>query len=123
MFWIGGDRGQRLGRGFEQDVVDDGLVLIGDVADRRRQGEHHVIVRHRQQLGLALGEPLLGGGALALRTVAASVAVCGGLSGRARRAARGPRPPTRRAGGPAPPPPPPTAPRCTASRCRAAPPL
>ena len=30
---IGGDRAQRLGRGREQDVVDHGLVLIGDVRD------------------------------------------------------------------------------------------
>jgi len=29
---IGGDRGQRFGRGLEQQVVDDGLVLVGDVA-------------------------------------------------------------------------------------------
>ena len=75
VFWVGGDRGQRLGRGLEQDVVDDGLVLVGDSTDRRRQGEHHVIVRHGQQLGFALGQPLLGGGALALRTVPVATAV------------------------------------------------
>jgi len=38
---------------------DHGLVLVGDVGDRRRQGEDHVIVRDRQQLGLSFGEPLL----------------------------------------------------------------
>jgi hypothetical protein len=31
--------------------------MVGDVSDDRRQREYHVIVRHRQQLGLALGEP------------------------------------------------------------------
>jgi len=41
-----GDRG--LGGGFEQDVVDHGLVVIGDVGDLRRQREHDVEVRHRQ---------------------------------------------------------------------------
>ena len=31
---VGGDGDQRLGRGLEQQVVDDGLVLVGDVGDR-----------------------------------------------------------------------------------------
>ena len=31
---VGGDRDQRLGRGLEQQIVDDGLVLVGDVGDR-----------------------------------------------------------------------------------------
>ncbi len=66
---IGRDGGHGLGRGREQDVVDRGLVLIGDVGDGRRQREHHMEVRHRQQIGLARGEPFLGGGALALRAM------------------------------------------------------
>ena len=37
MLRIGGDGGQRLGRGPEQEVVDCGLVLERDRADRRRQ--------------------------------------------------------------------------------------
>jgi hypothetical protein len=37
---VGRDGGQGLGRRLEQDVVDLRLVLAGDVADRRRQGEH-----------------------------------------------------------------------------------
>ena len=56
---VGRDRGQGLGRGLEQEVVDDRLVLIGDVGDRRRQREHDMIVWHRQQLGLARGQPVL----------------------------------------------------------------
>ena len=32
---IGGDRGERLGRGLEQQSVDLGLVLIGDGTDLR----------------------------------------------------------------------------------------
>ncbi|MGY4368906.1 hypothetical protein ACVW1A_004971 [Bradyrhizobium sp. LB1.3] len=58
-FGSGGDRGQRFGRGLEQQVVDDGLVLVGDVGDGRRQREHDMEVQHGQQIGLALGEPLL----------------------------------------------------------------
>ena len=53
MLGVGGDRQHGLGRDLEQEIVDHGLVLVGDVGDRRRQREHHVIVRHRQQLGLA----------------------------------------------------------------------
>jgi len=45
---IGRDGDQGLGRGFEQDVVDRGLVLIGDVGDLGRQREHDVEIRHRQ---------------------------------------------------------------------------
>ena len=48
---------RRVARGFEQQVVDHGLVLIGDIGDPSGQREYHVIVRHRQQLGLALGQP------------------------------------------------------------------
>ncbi len=37
---IRGDRDQRLGRRLEQNVIDRRLVVIGDVGDGRRQGEH-----------------------------------------------------------------------------------
>jgi hypothetical protein len=46
-------------RGLEQDIVDHGLVLVGDVGDRRWQCEHYMVVRGGQQLGFAVGEPLL----------------------------------------------------------------
>jgi hypothetical protein len=85
---VGRDRDQRLGGGLEQDVVDDGLILIGDVADRRRQREDHVIVWHGQQLGFAVGEPLLRGRALALRTMPIAAAVVGDEGVRAVFAAR-----------------------------------
>jgi hypothetical protein len=64
MLGIGGDRKRGLGRRLEQQVVDDRLVLVGDIGDRRRQREHEVEVADRQQLGLARGKPLLCGGAL-----------------------------------------------------------
>ena len=58
MLRVGGDGGQRLGCGLEQQIVDDGLVLERDRADRRRQGEDDVIIGNRQKLRRALGEPL-----------------------------------------------------------------
>src|SRR6202165_1230869 len=63
---VGGDRGQGLGGGLEQEIVDDRLVVIGDAGDRRRQREHDMIVRHRQQIDLARSQPLLRRGTLAL---------------------------------------------------------
>ena len=47
MFGIGGDGQQGLGGGLEQQIIDDGLVLIGDIGDGRRQGEHDVVVLDR----------------------------------------------------------------------------
>jgi hypothetical protein len=58
MLRVGGDRGQRLGGGLEEEVVDGGLVLERDRAERRRQGEDDVVVGSRQQLRLAVFEPL-----------------------------------------------------------------
>ena len=48
--------------------------------DLAGQREHDVEVRHRQQLGLALGEPLLGGGALALRAMPVAAASCSAIA-------------------------------------------
>ena len=62
---VGRDGNQGLGGGFEQQIIDDRPVLIGDVGDRPRQGEDDMEIGHRQQLGLAVGEPLLGSGSLA----------------------------------------------------------
>ena len=64
-----------LGGSFEQQVVDHGLVLIGDLADRRRQGEDHVVIGDRQQLGLAFGQPSLRRRALALGAMPIATAV------------------------------------------------
>ena len=57
MLGIGGD-GQQGPRGrLEQGVIDHRLVVEGDVADLSRQGEHHMVIGQRQQLGLARFEP------------------------------------------------------------------
>jgi hypothetical protein len=48
MLRVGGDSAQVLGGELEQQVVDHRLVVVGDGADRRRQGEHHMVVVQRQ---------------------------------------------------------------------------
>jgi hypothetical protein len=59
MFGIGCDRENGLARCLEQRIVDHRFVLISEVSNRRREREDDVEVSHRQELGLALGEPLL----------------------------------------------------------------
>ena len=66
---IGGDCRERLGRRCEQQTVHRGLVLIGDGADRRRQGEHDVEIRDRQQFGGTRLQPLGRGARLTLRAM------------------------------------------------------
>ena len=85
---IGGDRAQRLGGDVEQKSINDLLVGIGDGADRRWQGEHHVVIRHGQEVRLSFFEPALCGAALALRTVPVTARVVGDLRFGARRTAQ-----------------------------------
>src|SRR6516164_8938709 len=73
----GGNRNQGLGGGFEQQVIDDWLVLIGDIADWRGQCENHVEIWHGQQLRRPRLHPLTRRRALALRTVPVAAAVVG----------------------------------------------
>ena len=77
MLRVGGDRQHGLGRRLEQQVVDDRLVVEGDVGDLGRQREDDVEVSDRQQVGLALGQPGARGGALALGAVPVAAAVVG----------------------------------------------
>ena len=79
VFGIGRDGEHGLGRSLEQDVVDCGLVLVGDIGDLSRQREHDVEVGHRQELGLALGQPLARRRSLALRTVPIATGVVADL--------------------------------------------
>ena len=74
---VRGDRQQRLGTRLEQEVVDDGLVVVGDGADLRRQREHDMEVRHLQQLGRARLQPLPRLRSLALWAIAIAAAVVG----------------------------------------------
>jgi hypothetical protein len=84
---MGGDCVQRLGRGLEQDGVDRRLVLEGDFGGRRRQCEHDVEIWHRQQFGLALGQPRCPRRALAFRAMAVAAGIIGDTNEAAFRAA------------------------------------
>ena len=77
MLGVGRYREQRLGRGLEQQVVDDGLVGERQGADLRRQGEDDVIVGNRQKLRLAFFEPLPRRRALTLRAMAVAAGIVG----------------------------------------------
>ncbi len=70
---------QSLSRSLEQQIVNHGLVLIGNVTDRCRQREHDMVVIHRQQFGLPRFQPTSCCGGLALRTVAVATGVVGDL--------------------------------------------
>src|SRR5271170_5177713 len=74
---IGRDGEHRLRRGLEQQIVDHGLVLVGNVANRRRQREDDMEVGNREQFGLACRHPLAYCRALALRAVPVAAAVVG----------------------------------------------
>ena len=74
---IGGDREHGLGGGAEQQVVDHGLVLPGDVGDLGRQREHDMEVADRQQIGFARGEPVPCRRALAFGAMPVATAVVG----------------------------------------------
>jgi hypothetical protein len=54
---IGSNDGEGLGDSFQQQAIDDGLVLVGDPAQRRRQPEHQVKIRHGQELGFTRRKP------------------------------------------------------------------
>jgi hypothetical protein len=74
---VSGDRQQRVGDGFEQQVVNEALVLIGDSAQRFGQREHHVEVRDRQQIRLAGFAPAFGATGLTLRAMPVAAGVIG----------------------------------------------
>src|SRR6202171_6403139 len=88
MLGVGGDGEQSLGSNVEQQAIDHGLVLIGEVGDRRRQRKDHMVVLDRQQIGLARVEPALGRAALALWAVPVATGVVGDLVGAAALAAQ-----------------------------------
>ena len=72
---VGGDGAQRVGDGPEEQAVDDGLVLGGDLGDGRGDGEDDVEVLGGQQVRAASFEPLGAGQRLAGRTVAVAARV------------------------------------------------
>ena len=56
----------RLHGRLEQVDVDHRLVVVGEIADRRRPREYQVIVLDRQEIGLARFEPAMCGTAESL---------------------------------------------------------
>jgi hypothetical protein len=74
---IGSDDAQRLGGGREQDAIDDCLIVESDLCDWRRQRKDDVEVRHRQQLGLSVGQPFGTRQPLALRAVPVAAGIVG----------------------------------------------
>ena len=74
---IVGNGEQSLGRNAEQQVVNYHLVLVGDRGDLGRQGEDHVEIADRQQIGLACGKPIPRRGALTLWTMTVTAGVVG----------------------------------------------
>jgi hypothetical protein len=75
MLRIGGDRPQGIGGGGEEQVVDDGLVLMRDGSDFLRKSEDDVKVGNRKQFSLAIFYPLRTCERLTLRAVAIATAV------------------------------------------------
>ena len=65
MLRVGGDLEQRFRGRLEQEIVDHRLVLIGDLGDGRRQSEHHMEIRHVEQLRLPRFHPVPRGRTLA----------------------------------------------------------
>ena len=72
---VGGDRAERFGDRPEEETVDDGLVLDGDLGDRRRDGEDDVEVLGGQQVRPAPFEPRGAGQRLTGRAVAVATGV------------------------------------------------
>src|SRR4051794_7335658 len=85
-FRIGGNGRECLGRHFEQQAVDQRLVLVRDRTQLGRQREHHVEVGDGQQLGCPSRQPCACGGSLALGAVAGSGGGVGGGGGGGRQA-------------------------------------
>ena len=83
MTGVGGDGAQGRGGAAEQDVVDDALVLQGNRGDRLGDGEDHMEVRHRQQVGLACFQPGSARQRLALGAVAIPAGIIGDADMRA----------------------------------------
>jgi hypothetical protein len=67
---IGGNGGEGLSRGLEQQSIDLGLVLVRNRTDRGRNREHQMKIRNRQELGFARREPCRRGRPLAFGAVA-----------------------------------------------------
>lgn len=80
---IGGDGFKSCGNGVEQDGINDGLVVEGDLGDFCWHREHDMEIRHRQQIGLTISEPSFACRALALGAMPVAAGVIGDTGMRA----------------------------------------
>ena len=78
MLGIGSDGGQGLGRGSEENAVDEIFVLVSDGSDRFGNREDDVKIVRRQNLGRSFFDPLGTCEGLTLWTVAVAAAVVTG---------------------------------------------
>ncbi len=76
--WIRSDSLQRCCHCIKQDRIHDGFTVEGDL---RRHREHDVEVRHPQQAGLAIRQPLLARGGLASSSAALLAAALAAMPG------------------------------------------
>ena len=77
VLWVGCDGQHGLGRRLEQQVVDQRLVVEGNVGDLGGQCEDHLEVPDRQEVGLLGVEPCACCGALAPWAVPVAAGVIG----------------------------------------------
>src|SRR5437867_6735071 len=98
MFGIGGNSQHRVGRGSEEDAIDDALVLQGNVGNLFRHGKDDMKVLGLEKFRLPVFNPLGAGQRLTFRTVTIPNRSCtrrvGGRSGHTLRRGR----PERRCG-------------------------
>jgi len=69
MFRVGGNRQQRIGSGTEENVLDDPLVLQGDLGNPLRYGKDDMKISNVKKFGLSVMDPLGARQGLAFWTV------------------------------------------------------
>jgi hypothetical protein len=77
MFGIGGNLQQSFCTGAEQEVIEDLLVLQGELGELVREGEDNMDIGDRQEFVLASGDPTIAGSALALWAMPIAATVIG----------------------------------------------
>ena len=79
MFGVASDRDHRLGGGLHEQIIDDALVLIGNIGNRRRQREHDMEVADRKQFSFPGFTWMMPANAATLRTVPIAARVIGNV--------------------------------------------
>ena len=75
MFGIGSDGGQGLGRGSEQNAVDDIFVLVSNGGDRFGEGEDDMEIRSRENFRFSFFDPFGTRQGLALGAMSVAAAI------------------------------------------------